>query len=107
MALFKWEGRKAGEGESAALGQGFSIVSIKLTDWLSHGFWEASSLGSKSEEQKFNWLYLYLITFVSMELSKPKHDLGRGWTHFCLALWEMSEVWAMTYHPSSGLGTPN
>lgn len=57
MALFKWEGRKAGEGGSATLGQGFSMVSIKLTDWLSYGFWEASSLESKSGEQKFNWLY--------------------------------------------------
>lgn len=51
MAPFKWEGRKAVEGGSAVLGQGFSMVSIKLTDCLSHDFWEASSLESKSGEQ--------------------------------------------------------
>lgn len=30
-------------------------------------------------------------------------SMGREWLHFCHVPWEMSEVWTMLYHPSSGL----
>jgi hypothetical protein len=45
------------------------------------------------------------MAFVSMELSRPKPDLGREQPHSCRSLREMSGVWAMLYHPLSGLGT--
>lgn len=43
------------------------------------------------------------MLFVSVEFHGSRPDLGREWLHSCHVLWEMSEVWTMLYHPSSGL----
>lgn len=73
-------------------------LSARLADHQSHDFWEANSLVGK---QKSYWLN-HAMTFVSMEWSRSKPQLGREKTHFCFlrAIW----VWAVLYHPLPNLG---
>lgn len=82
-------------------GRDLPIRSSSLADCRTHDFWKASSL---SEKQKFGWLYLDLA-FVSLELSRPKPDLGREQPHSHRVHWELPGVWAVLYHHSSILGT--
>lgn len=45
------------------------------------------------------------MTIVSMELNRPKIDLCGERLYSCCAICEMSNKWAMLYHPSSDWGT--
>lgn len=63
--------------------RGLSSISVRLSDFRSCDFWEASSLVGK---QKPNQL-CHAGTFVSMELS-----LDREWFHSCNVFWEL--FWA-------------